>query len=511
MSSHIEKGKFKGDLTKYFLEATKDLTKLEPFILVLFGASGDLSKRKVMPAVYNLVVEAILPKFCLLGVSRRILNNLTFQETFFDSVIKYSYDTWRIDRWDELKHRLYGLSTDFSHKNTFDTLAETIRTIDAANNIQGNYFFYLATAPSNYSTIITILQEKGLLSPKSRIIIEKPFGLDLKSARNLHKELLAFLAPEQIFKIDHYLGKESIQNILVFRANNPLFRYIWNKEEIEKVVVLVSETAGVDKRAEYFEQTGILRDMVQSHLLQILALLTMEIPKQINPESVKRNKLKLLEAVRKFSEKDIPLNSVRGQYGPGRLFTERSGDHLVKGYREEFGIDPNSDVETFVALRLFIDNEQWMDVPFYLVTGKRMRGRLTEIKIKLREHDSSAIVSEEGRDTGNIITLRIQPDPSISIQIRWRPPGILSKISPVSLEIANESESHAEPKAYERLLLDALLGDRSNFLSQEEIEEQWKIVAPFVDAWKSTPPEGFPNYVAGSDGPEEIRRLLPDY
>ena len=484
----------------------------DPYLIVLFGASGDLAKRKVLPAIYNLFLEGILPQeFSVLGVSRSIKNDLAFKEIFFDSIVKYSAETWNIDKWDLLSKNLFGIHSDFYNEDSFDELKIFIKEIDNKLGLNGKYMFYLATAPANYPLVIEKLYNRNLLTKDSRIIIEKPFGLDLKSAQKLNNELVAYLTPEQIFRIDHYLGKEPIQNILVFRKNNPLFSSIWNNKTIARIEIIVAETVGVDKRTDYFEQTGILRDMVQSHLLQILALLTMEIPEVLEPELLIKNKVKLLKSVRKYAEDEVLENSIRGQYDSGRVVTPRSGDHQVKAYREEKGVKPTSNVETFVALRVFIDNEIWKGVPFYLITGKRMKSRLTEVRIRLKEHESDIDDPTKDKKDENHIRLRIQPNPSIIIQIRWKPPGILSQITPIDLEIKGNFTNPVEPKAYERLLLDAMYGDHSAFVSQEEIEEQWKTVEPFLHKWEKHLPKNFPNYNAGTLGPKEVENWLSGF
>ncbi|MFW9930820.1 MAG: glucose-6-phosphate dehydrogenase [Candidatus Thorarchaeota archaeon] len=485
---------------------TSNLKKPEPCLLILFGASGDLSKRKIIPAVYNLIVEGILPKnFCILGISRRISNNLTFHEIFFDSIVKYTPETWKIDVWSEIKERIFGFPSDIYKTETFEKLKQFITHLDNQFHINGHYFYYLATAPNNYFQIIHSLHNNNMLNDTSKIVIEKPFGLDLISAKKLHQDLLNYFKSNQIFKIDHYLGKEPIQNIIVFRKNNPLFQLIWSNRYINRIEIIVAETVGVDKRADYFEQTGILKDMVQSHLLQILALLTMKLPEIINPETLKRNKINLLKSIRRYTEEKALENSIRGQYGEGKLYTKRSGYHEVKAYRNEDGINLNSNIETFVAIKAFIDNENWENVPFYLVAGKRLKKRLTEIRIYIKSFNENEEIT--GNAT-NMIKLRIQPRPQISLRISFLQPGILSTISPTHLKVKGERK---EPKAYERLLLDAMLGDQSAFVSQEEIEEQWDIVEPFAKAWEKNPPKLIPNYDAGSFGPEEVNKFMPNF
>ena len=490
-----------------------ELTKIpDPYLVILFGASGDLAKRKVLPAIYNLFLEGILPQeFSVLGISRSIKNSLAFKEIFFDSIVKYSAETWNIDKWDVLSKNVFGIHSDFYNEESFNELKAFIQEINEKLHLNGRYMFYLATAPANYSIVIEKLYNRNLLTRDSRIVIEKPFGLDLRSAQKLNNELLTYLTPEQIFRIDHYLGKEPIQNILVFRKNNPLFSSIWSNKSIGRIEIIVAETVGVDKRTDYFEQTGILRDMIQSHLLQILALLTMKIPETLEPELLIKNKVELLKSVRKFTEEEVLENSIRGQYDNGRVVTPRSGDHQVKAYREENGVNIESNVETFVALKLFIDNDTWKNVPFYLIAGKRMKSRLTEVRIRLKENDSHVYEPTKDKNDENHIRLRIQPNPSIIIQIRWKPPGILSQITPIDLEIKGNFSNPVEPKAYERLLLDVMYGDHSAFVSQQEIEEQWKIVEPFLYTWKKHPPTNFPNYIAGTFGPEEVEEWLPRF
>jgi glucose-6-phosphate 1-dehydrogenase len=366
----------------------------------------------------------------------------------------------------------------------------------------------LATAPSNYQQIIHKLQEfnilKGLYETSwGRIIIEKPFGLNLDGAIELNKLLKNYVQEDQIFRIDHYLGKEAVQNLLVFRFANMLFNPVWNRKYIDHIQITVAETVGLDKRIDYFEQTGGLIDMVQSHLLQILAFLTMERPTSLDPDNIRDKKVELFRSIKKFNPEKVNEYTVRGQYGPGRLYTPRSGDHEVVGYREETGVNPESMVETFVALKLEIDNERWMGVPIYMRTGKRLKRRLIEVVIEFRPEKFGIFSDQESKMEPNRLILRLQPNPSINIQMGWKPPGLLSYVTPLNLNFQGRPEWELEPKAYERLLLDVMSNDKTLFIRFDEVEEQWRVIMPILEGWKKYPPlEEFPNYKAGSEGPK---------
>ena len=481
--------------------------RAQPLIMVLFGASGDLSKRKLISAIFNLYQENLLSdNFAILGLSRRLSSREEFQAWMKDGVMKYG--DFKEEEWNKFAQKLYHQKADIYNDQSFTEILEKLHKINKEQKCQGNLLYYLATAPSNYRQIISKLHQKSLLNGLfreswGRVIVEKPFGLDLESSMELNKLMKSFLKEEQIFRIDHYLGKEAVQNILVFRFANMLFNPVWNRRFIDHIQITVSETVGLDKRADYFEQTGNLRDMVQSHLLQILAFLTMERPTSLDPDAIRDKKVELLRCIKRIKPEKVNEFSVRGQYKEGRVYTSRSGDHIVAGYRDEYGVSKDSNVETFVALKLEIDNDRWDGVPIYLRTGKRMRKRLTEVVIEFRAEKFGIFRSTEAKMEPNRLILRIQPNPSINIKMGWKPPGLLEDVTPLSLDFAGKPEWDVEPKAYERLLLDAMHNDKTLFIRTDEIEEQWRVIMPFLKGWEKSPlPDPYPNYEAGSDGPQ---------
>ena len=483
-------------------------TKPEPLIFILFGASGDLAKRKLISAIYNLFREDLLPdNFAILGLSRRLSSRIEFQNWMKDGITKYG-EFQSEDIWNKFSGKLYHLQADIYEDKAFSELLEMLHTVNAEQKCKGNLLYYLATAPSNYTPIISKLHDKSLLNGLfkeswGRVIVEKPFGLDLTTSIELNKLMKSFLNENQIFRIDHYLGKEAVQNLLVFRFANMIFNPVWSRKFIDHIQITVSETVGLDKRADYFEQTGDLKDMVQSHLLQILAFLTMERPTSLDPDAIRDKKVELLRCIKRINPEKIDEYSVRGQYTKGRVYTSRSGDHTVIGYREEDGVAKDSNVETFVALKLEIDNDRWDGVPIYIRTGKRMRKRLTEVVVEFRAEKFGIFRSMESEMKPNRLILRIQPNPSIILEMGWKPPGLLSDVTPLNLDFQAKPEWQQEPKAYERLLLDAMLNDKTLFIRFDEVEEQWRVLMPILKGWEKAPlPDPYPNYEAGTAGPQ---------
>ena len=489
-------------------------SKPEPLIFILFGASGDLAKRKLISAIYNLYTENLLPtNFAILGLSRRLSSRQEFQEWMRDGVLKYG-EIQGEETWHNFVGHLYHLKADIFNEKSYTDLLELLHQINGEQKCNGNLLYYLATAPSNFKQIISQLHKrnllKGLYSESwGRVIVEKPFGVDLDSAIDLNKLMKSYLEENQIFRIDHYLGKEAVQNLLVFRFANMLFNPVWNRKFIDHIQITVCETVGLDKRADYFEQTGNLRDMVQSHILQIVAFLTMERPTSLDPDAIRDKKLELLRCIKRINPDQVDDFTVRGQYKDGRVFTSRSGDHTVVSYRDEDGVAKDSTVETFVALKLEIDNDRWDGVPIYLRTGKRMRKRLTEVFIEFRAEKFGIFRDKESQMESNRLILRIQPNPSINIKMGWKPPGLLSDVTPLSLNFQGRPEWELEPRAYERLLLDAMLNDKTLFIRFDEVEEQWRVIMPILRGWEKHPvKEPFANYEAGSDGPQSSNEFI---
>ncbi len=487
----------------------------EPLILVIFGISGDLTKRKLAPAIYNLYAEELLPeKFALVGFSRRIATRASLHAWLRRGVENYG-DIRSEELWKSFQEHLYAVQADLYDDQSFKKLRDTLFEVNETHQCRGNLLFYLATAPSHHPAIVERLGKyklnDGLDGGWSRIIVEKPFGLDLDSAIEFNRILTTYFRESQIFRIDHYTGKESVQNLVIFRFANTMFRPIWNRKYIDHIQITVAETLGVDKRGEYFEQTGALRDMIQSHLLQILAFVTMEEPRSLSPDAIRDRKVELFRSIKRIPPERVDEYTVRGQYDAGRIVTPKSGDHYVIGYRSENGVDPSSNVETYVALKLEIDNDRWAGVPIYLRTGKRLKKRVAHVVIEFRSASFGLFRDEETRMEPNRLILTLQPEPSIRLQIGWKPPGLLSDVTPITLEFQgrpSDSSKTPEPKAYERLLLDAMLADHTLFIRQDEVEECWRVVMPILEGWRRMPPPEFPNYPAGSEGPKQAEEFI---
>ncbi len=478
----------------------------EPFILVIFGVSGDLTKRKIAPSLYNLFAEGYLPEnFAVVGFSRRIATRASLHAWIERGIENYG-DLRSQELWNSFKEHLYSIQADLYDKDSFRRLRELLIELNDQWNCNGNLIFYLATAPSHFPTIVENLGEynlnKGLDHGWARLVIEKPFGLDLESAITLNKKIRRFFAEEQIFRIDHYLGKESVRNLLIFRLANTMFRPIWNRRYIDHIQITVAETIGVDKRAEYFEQTGALRDMVQSHLLQILALITMEPPTSLHSDAIRDRKVELFRSIKRIDPAKVNEYTVRGQYDAGRVVTPKSGDHVVVGYRSENGVDPKSNVETYVALKLEIANDRWDGVPIYLRTGKRLRKRVGEVVIQFRTELFGTFRDREVLPEPNLLIIRFQPERKIILKVNWEPPGIDSEMERLILESHESESTRKEPRAYERLLLDIMRNKSKLFIRQDEVEECWRVIMPILEGWKRHPPPKFPNYEAGTDGPK---------
>lgn len=455
----------------------------EPQILVIFGASGDLTKRKLMPALAKLEGKNQLPAhFVILGVGREEQSDAQFREAVSSFVEERD-----LEGWQNLAEHVFYLSGDFHKQTLYKQLSTKLHELESHFNTTGNVLFYLATPPQSFSTIIQALHTHHLLNENghwSRAIIEKPFGHDTDSAITLHEELAHYLDEEQLYLIDHYLGKEVLHNLLAMRFTNFVFDRLWSQESIDHVSITLSEEIGVGTRGSFWEKTGLLRDVVQNHVMQMVSLLAMEKPTHFSPDEIHLEKTRLIESIRPFSEGSVK----RGQYGPGIV----NGDH-VPGYRQETGVAPDSFVETFVEATLWIDNPRWSGVPFHIKAGKRLSKRFTEIAITFK--------SEEGV-APNELVFRIQPDEAIHLIINSPLPGLAKGTHPIPLSWQfGQLSSATIPDAYERLLKEAMHGDRSNFVSYEEILAAWKLFTPVLREWEANPPQDFPNYPAGSDGP----------
>jgi glucose-6-phosphate 1-dehydrogenase len=478
--------------------------------MVIFGASGDLTKRKLIPALYNLASHGLLPEnFGVIGVARRKLSAEEFRhklETEMRDFVSSTIDEGLL-RW--LLGRLYYLSGDINAGETYEQLRSLQADLDVRYGTGGNQLFYLATAPEFFCPIVDHLGDAGLAqeSPGTwrRVIVEKPFGRDLASARRLNAALQSVLDERQIYRIDHYLGKETVQNIMVFRFGNGIFEPIWNRRYIDHVQITAGETVGVEERGAYYEASGALRDMVPNHLFQLITLTAMEPPISFDANAVRDEQAKILHALQPMGPEDVLTRTVRGQYGSGQ-----SDGRSVAGYREEANVAAASNTETFVAMKLLIDNWRWADVPFYLRTGKRLPKRVTEIMIQFKRapfvlfrHTPVEHLSP------NRLVLRIQPDEGISLRFGAKIPGPVVNLGAVDMDFAYADYFGSNPSTgYERLLYDCMSGDATLFQRADMIEAGWKVVSPIQDVWEALPARAFPNYAAGSWGPREADELL---
>jgi glucose-6-phosphate 1-dehydrogenase len=478
--------------------------------MVIFGASGDLTKRKLLPALANLAAEGLLPaRFAIIGVARTPYAEEEFRSKMQAELKEFAEDTIEFDQLERLLHSLYYAAGEFGDPATYRNLGTRLAEIDQRHGTGGNYLFYLATPPSFFAEIVAELADARLTREESghwrRIVVEKPFGHDLESARALNQHLLERVRESQIYRIDHYLGKETVQNIMAFRFGNGIFEPVWNRRYIDHIQIAVCETVGVEERGGYYEEAGALRDMVPNHLFQLLALVGMEPPVSFNADSVNDERVKVLQALRPLSPEDVLKNGVRGQYGPGVVDAER-----VPGYREEAKVAHGSTVETFVALKLVLDNWRLGDVPFYLRTGKRLPHRVTEVAIQFkcppfllfRDVSVSTL-------TSNMLVIRIQPNEGISLRFEAKVPGPDVKLGTVKMDFNYADYFGATPSTgYETLLYDVMTGDSTLFPRADMVEAGWKVVAPILDVWRALPPRRFPNYEAGTSGPKEADDLM---
>jgi glucose-6-phosphate 1-dehydrogenase len=476
-----------------------------PCVFVLFGASGDLTKRKLIPALFNLVKAKLLPDtFAVVGIS---VDDLDI-EAFRHQVSEFlpANDPAALD-W--LRNRVFYERGDFGDPNTFVKLRERLAAIDAESHTEGNYLFYMATAPKFFASIVQQLGRAALSTQDNgrwrRVVIEKPFGTDLESARTLNRDLKSVLAENQIYRIDHYLGKETVQNIMVFRFDNAIFEPLWNRRYIDHVQITNAETVGVERRGAYFDNAGTLRDMVPNHVMQLLSLTAMESPVSFQPDAVRNEQAKVLHSLQPLNSEDVLEYSVRGQYGDGMIADER-----VPRYRSEPGVNPESRTETFVALKLNIDNWRWAGVPFYFRTGKRLAKRHTEIVIQFKRMPFE-LFRNAPFHTGhtNTLVIQIQPVEGISLSFGAKIPGPVLRVGSVNMSFEYSKYFGADAyTGYEVLLYDCMMGDATLFQRADMVEAGWTVIDPMLDVWKALPPRKFPNYASGTWGPVESDHLL---
>jgi glucose-6-phosphate 1-dehydrogenase len=486
-----------------------------PCVMVIFGVTGDLTARKLMPALYDLTVGYPLPEgFSIVGVSRRDWDDDTFRKHMREAVEKSARTPVTDEAWNLFSQGLFYVSGTFDAEQTYTDLGERLDAIDKQRRAHGNRLFYLATSPTYYGPIIGHLGNAKLAARQdiywdrsdswSRIVVEKPFGRDIETARALNAEIGAVFSERQIYRIDHYLGKETVQNVLAFRFANTLFEPVWNRQYVDHVQITVAESIGVEGRGGYYEEAGALRDMVQSHILQLLSVIAMEPPALFNGNALRDEKVKVLRAVEPPVGEKVTELTVRGRYEAGYV-----GGRAVPAYRDEHEVSPQSRTETFVAMKLGIDNWRWAGVPFYLRTGKRLPRRVTEIAIEFKQVPHLMFQSIGNVDlTPNVISMRIQPDEGIALKFAAKVPGPNTQLRPVRMDfLYGQSFGEAGPDAYERLLLDAMLGDPTLFARRDEVETAWSLMQPILDGWSDLPVPIYP-YESGTWGPGKADQLL---
>jgi glucose-6-phosphate 1-dehydrogenase len=482
----------------------------DPCVMVVFGAGGDLTQRKLVPALYNLAeTESLSREFAIVGVSHTAMSTEDFRKLVLEEAKSYAGSDIDSDIAEWLSSSAYYIAAEFGDANVYTQLGTLLQKVDNDHSTHGNYLFYTATAPRFFGPIVEQLANAGLLREDNqhwrRVIVEKPFGRDLESAKALNRQLLKVAGEKQIYRIDHYLGKETVQNILAFRFANGIFEPIWNRRYIDHVQISVAETVGVEHRGSYYDSAGALRDMVPNHLMQLISLTAMEPPISFQANAVRDEQAKLLHAIQPLRPEDVLTKTVRGQYGSG---TE--GGTSVPGYREEEDIPNDSSTETFVAMKLLIDDWRWADVPFYLRTGKCLAAQSTTIVVQFRRAPFVLF-----RDTAvenlmpNQLVMHIQPEEGISLQFAAKIPGPVMQLGTVDMNFEYADYFGTQPSTgYERLLHDCMIGDQTLFGRTDMVEAGWCVVNPVLDLWKALPPRNFPNYASGTWGPKEADELL---
>jgi glucose-6-phosphate 1-dehydrogenase len=481
-----------------------------PCTAVIFGAAGDLTARKLIPAFYNLAKQRLLPSnFAVIGFARREYNDTSFREYLESELKGHAPGGFDANVWKWLSERIHYVSGNFDDTEAYVRLGATLASVEKQHGTRGNVLYYLATSPEFFSICARQLASNGLAQEQAgawrRVIVEKPFGRDLKTARELDKQLHSVLAESQIYRIDHYLGKETVQNIMVFRFANGIFEPIWNRRYVDHVQITVAETLGVEKRGGYYDKSGAMRDMVPNHIFQLISLVAMEPPVSFQADAVRDEQAKVLRAIQPMSPEDVLSRTVRGQYAAGQV-----GGRMLPDYRAEPNVAPESATETYVAMKLGIDNWRWTDVPFYLRVGKALSARSTEIAIQFKR-PPFVLFRNTAVDklAPNTLILRIQPDEGISLKFGAKVPGATLRLGSVDMDFDYSEHFGAQPATgYERLLYDGMLGDQTLFQRTDMLEASWAVVNPVLDVWSALPPRNFPNYHAGTAGPRDADQLL---
>jgi glucose-6-phosphate 1-dehydrogenase len=484
----------------------------EPCAIVIFGASGDLTQRKLVPALYNLQLDRLLPPaFAVVGVARRPVSDAEFVARLRAGLEAHSRRALEEESWQQLAPRIGYVPASFDDPAGYAALADRLDRLDREGATAGNRLYYLATPPSAFPTILEQLAAAGLSRPGrfgswARVVIEKPFGRDLQSARELNRIANAAFDEQQVFRIDHYLGKETVQNLLVFRFANAIFEPLWNQKYVDHVQITVAESLGVEGRGAYYEEAGTTRDMVQNHMAQLMCLMAMEPPVSLDADAIRDEKVKVLRALRPMAADQVARETARGQYGAGVM-----GGKPVPAYKEEPDVAKDSRTETFVAVRLFVDNWRWAGVPFYLRAGKRLPKRVTEIALQFREVPYALFHGgRDARVAPNTLALRIQPDEGIALKFEAKVPGQATRLNPVTMEFRyGTSFGQEPPEAYERLLLEAMLGDATLFTRRDEVEASWNWIDALHEGWgRDRGGRSLPVYAAGQWGPAEADTMI---
>jgi glucose-6-phosphate 1-dehydrogenase len=482
--------------------------KTQPTIFVIFGGTGDLTSRKIAPALYNLFLDGWLPnQFSIIGTGRTKLSDDQFRGNLLNDINQFSRSGKATKaKWDNFSQNIFYQVSDVNDAETYKEFGKRIDKHSAEWKVKANVIYYLAVSPNFFPIIASnISKAKLAVDPeKTRIVIEKPFGHDLETAKELNKLLSAIFDERQIYRIDHYLGKETVQNIMAFRFANSIMEPLWNRNYIEHVQISVTEQLGVEERGDYYDGAGALRDMIQNHLLQLLCFIAMEPPTSFNADEIRNRKVDVLHAMRKFTPDDVRMSAVRGQYGKGWMEGKE-----VPGYREEPKVDPDSNTESFASIKFFVDNWRWQGVPFYMRTGKRMHQTASIITIQFRDVPHLVFPSESTESwQQNRLIISIQPEMSIRLQVQAKRPGLDMVLNAVDMVFDYKGYSNPAPEAYETLILDVMLGDQTLFMRGDQVEAAWDLIMPILKTWEGKKSLNFPNYSADSWGPEIAEALI---